>query len=395
MSNQDIEPVGLNPTMHRETQCVHCGSLADPTTGGLNSPIYPSTAAEYLDRDRVPYQRYFNTPNQEAVVRKVAALEGAEDGVLFASGMAAISTVMLSLLQTGNHAVLQEELYGGTHAFVSELFQRLGIRFDFVALTPDAIERVLTPQTKVIFLESPTNPLLHLVDLRRVAAVARTRGVTTVIDNTFATPINQNPVAHGIDVVVHSGTKYLGGHSDIQCGIAVTTAALARQIRHTACHLGGSLNAATCALLERSLKTLHLRVKCQTENAGRLAAYLASHPAVARVYYPGLAAHPGYEIACAQMRGFGAMVSFELRPGSADVQHRLKLIRPAVSLGGVETTICSPARTSHVKMPRAERERLGITAALLRLSAGIEHSDDLIADLDQALAKPAEGGISM
>lgn len=308
--------------------------------------------------------------------------------MLFGSGMAAISTTMLTLLQAGDHAVLQEELYGGTHAFVAELFARCGIGFSFVPLTPEAIEQALMPTTRVIFLESPTNPLLHLVDLRHVAAVARARGVTTVIDNTFATPINQNPVALGIDVVVHSGTKYLGGHSDIQCGIAVTSAALAGKIRHTACHLGGSLNAATCALLERSLKTLHLRVERQTVNAGRLAEFLVTHPSVARVYHPGLASHPGHELARSQMTGFGAMLSFELKPEAVtadDLQRRLKLIRPAVSLGGVETTICSPARTSHVKMARAERERLGINGALLRLSVGVEHVEDLLADLTQAL----------
>jgi cystathionine beta-lyase len=374
--------------MHKETQCVHSGGLPDAATGGLNSPIYPSTAAGYLDRNQVPYQRYFNTPNQEAVVRKVAALEGAEDGVLFGSGMAAISTTMLTLLRAGDHAVLQAELYGGTHAFVAELFQRLGIGFSFVAMTPEAIAAALTPQTKVIFLESPTNPLLHLIDLRRVAAAARMRGVTTVIDNTFATPINQNPVALGIDVVVHSGTKYLGGHSDIQCGIAVTNSALAGQIRHQACHLGGSLNAATCHLLERSLKTLHLRVECQTHNAGRLAEFLAQQATVACVYYPGLPTHPGHEIAKAQMRGFGAMLAFDLKAGglAADaVQRRLRLIRPAASLGGVETTICSPVQTSHAKMSPVDRERLGITDSLLRLSVGIEHVEDLIADLAQAL----------
>jgi len=374
--------------MHKETQCVHHGGLTDAATGGINSPIYLSTAAAYLDRDQVPYQRYFNTPNQAAVVRKVAALEVADDGVLFGSGMAAISTTLLTLLRAGDHAVLQAELYGGTHAFVAELFQRLGIGFNFVAMTPEAIAAALTPQTKVIFLESPTNPLLHVMDLRGVATAARARGVTTVIDNTFATPINQNPVALGIDVVVHSGTKYLGGHSDIQCGIAVTTAALANQIRHTACHLGGSLNAATCYLLERSLKTLHLRVERQTQNAGRLADFLAQHAAVARVYYPGLPTHPGHDIARSQMRGFGAMLAFDLKAGglSADtVQRRLRLIRPAASLGGVETTICAPVQTSHAKMSPADRAQLGITDTLLRLSVGIEHPDDLIADLTQDL----------
>lgn len=374
--------------MHKNTQCVHVGTVPDSATGGINSPIYPSTATEYLDRDRVPYQRYFNTPNQMAVVRKVAALEHAEDGVLFGSGMAAISTTLLTLVRPGDHVVLQDELYGGTHAFVTELFQRWGIAFDFVPLTPAAIERALTPQTKLIFLESPTNPLLHVLDLRRVAEVARARGVTTVIDNTFASPINQNPVTLGIDIVVHSGTKFLGGHSDIQCGIAVTTAALAKQIRRQACHLGGSLNSATCHLLERSLKTLHLRVERQSQNAGRLAEVLAAHPAVARVYYPGLPTHPGHAIAQAQMTGFGAMLSFDLKAGgpAADaVQRRLQLIRPATSLGGVDTTICSPVRTSHAKLSPTDRQRLGITPALLRLSAGIEHSDDLIADLRQAL----------
>jgi cystathionine beta-lyase len=367
--------------MQKETQCVHAGRVPDAATDGLNSPVYLSTAAGYLDRDSVPYQRYFNTANQTAVVQKLAALEGAADGVLFSSGMAAISTTLLALLRAGDHVVLQEELYGGTHAFVADLFQKFGIRHQFVPMNPAAIERALTPATKVIFLESPTNPLLNVIDLPAVSTIARARGITTVIDNTFASPINQTPLALGIDIVVHSGTKYLGGHSDLQCGVALTTAALAKQIRHHACHLGGSLNALMCYLLERSLKTLHLRVERQTQNAGRLAEFLANHPAVRRVYYPGGA------IARAQMRGFGAMLSFELQPpaGSAeDFQRRLKLIRPAVSLGGVETTICSPARTSHIKMPRAERERLGITDALLRLSVGVEHIDDLIADLNQA-----------
>ncbi len=373
--------------MRPETLCVHRGGLPDAATGGVNSPIYTSTAAAYLDRDQVPYQRYFNTPNQAAVVGKVAALEGAEDGVLLSSGMAAISTTLLTLLRSGDHAVLQEELYGGTHAFVVDLFQRFGINYSFVALSPETIQRALTARTKVIFLESPTNPLLRVVDLRRVTDLARARGVTTVIDNTFATPINQNPLALGIDVVLHSGTKYLGGHSDIQCGIVLTTAELTAQIRHNACHLGGSLNASTCYLLERSLKTLHLRVERQTDNAARLAQFLARHAAVLRVHYPGLPADPGHAVARAQMRAFGAMLAFEVKPGiSADaVQRRLTLVRPAASLGGVETTICSPVQTSHAKLSAADRQRLGITEALLRLSVGVEHPDDLIDDLARAL----------
>jgi cystathionine beta-lyase/cystathionine gamma-synthase len=374
--------------MHKDTLCVHSGTLHDSATGGVNSPIYPSTASEYLGRRQFAYPRYFTAPNQAAVVEKVAALEGAEDGVLFASGMAAISTTMLTLLRSGDHVVLQDELYGGTHAFVAEMFERLGVAYSFVPMTPDAIRQALTPRTKAIFLESPTNPLLHVIDLRRVAETARAGGVTTLIDNTFATPIHQNPIALGIDVVVHSGTKYLSGHSDLQCGIALTNKALAAEIRHNACHLGGSLNSSTCYLLERSLKTLHLRVARQTENAGRLAELLAGHPAVARVYYPGLPTHPGHAVAKSQMRGFGPMLAFELRPDAvpaADMQRRLKLIPPAVSLGGVETTICSPALTSHAKVSTAEQQRMGITAGLLRLSVGVEHFDDLAADLVQAL----------
>ncbi len=292
--------------MRLETQCVHSGGLHDAATGGINSPIYTSTAAEYLDRGRVPYQRYFNTPNQAAVVGKVAALEGAQDGVLFSSGMAAISTTLLTLLRSGDHAVLQEELYGGTHAFVADLFQRFGIDYSFVALVPEAIQQALTARTKVIFLESPTNPLLHVVDLRRVAEFARSRGVTTVIDNTFATPINQNPLTLGIDVVLHSGTKYLGGHSDIQCGIAVTTAELAEQIRHNACHLGGSLNASTCYLLERSLKTLHLRSRTpdrERRSAGAVPGPACRCPASVLSGFAGGSRPRGGQDADARFRG--------------------------------------------------------------------------------------------
>lgn len=374
--------------MRKETQCVHSGGLPDAATGGINSPIYPSTASEYLGRQDFPYPRYFNAPNQAAVTAKIAALEGADDGVLFSSGMAAISTTLLALLKSGDHVVLQAELYGGTYAFVAEMFERMGIAFQFAPMTPEAIQRALTPQTKVIFLESPTNPLLHVIDLRRVAAAARSRGALTVIDNTFATPIHQNPIGLGVDVVLHSGTKYLSGHSDLQCGVALANTAIVAKIRHAACHLGGSLNASTCYLLERSLKTLHLRVERQTENAGRLADFLVRHPAVTQVYYPGLPSHPGHALAKSQMRGFGAMLAFELRPdgiAAADMQRRLKLIRPAISLGGVETTICSPMLTSHAKMTPTARASLGINDGLMRLSVGVEHCDDLAADLEQAL----------
>jgi cystathionine beta-lyase len=235
------------------------------------------------------------------------------------------------------------------------------------------VAKAIRPETRLLFIESPTNPLLSVIDIRHVAEIGKARGIRTAIDNTFATPINQNPLALGIDIVLHSGTKYLGGHSDLCCGAALASRDLCER---------------TCHLLERSLKTLSLRVERQTENAQQIAEHLRQHQRIQRVYYPGLAAHPGQAIARSQMKGFGAMLSFELQPGFLDCtafQKKLQLIKPALSLGGVESTICAPATTSHQKMSPAERERIGVSDSLLRLSVGIEHVADLIADLDQAL----------
>ncbi len=374
--------------MKKETQCVHSGAIKDMMHGGVNSPIFTSTAFDYLDREHVSYPRYFNTPNQDAVVAKVCALEGAEDGVLFSSGMAAMSTAILAFVRTGDHIVMMDELYGGTHAFATEQFDRLGIRYDFAATDADAVCAAITPATRAVVIESPTNPLLSVVDIRRVAACARKHGVVTIIDNTFATPLYQNPVSLGIDIVVHSGTKYLGGHSDICCGIAVTTKEKASRIRTMALSLGGSLNAQTCALLERSLMTLAIRVERQTDNADRIARVLEKHVMVRRVNYPGLPTSAYHALARSQMTGFGPMLSFELDEAKVDPNRfirSLKLIKPAVSLGGIETTICAPAVTSHAKISAAERARIGISDSLLRLSVGIEQVDDLIGDIEQAM----------
>jgi cystathionine beta-lyase len=355
--------------------------------GGVNTPIYTSAAFEYMDRDDTLYPRYFNTPNQTAVEEKMCALEGAEGATLFSSGMAAISTTLLSLLKPGDHVVMLDSVYGGTHAFIQDVFDRLGIDCTFVRTDVTAIEQAIVPRTRVIFIESPTNPMLEVIDIRAVAALSERHDIVTVIDNTFATPINQKPIALGIDVVVHSGTKYLGGHSDLCCGAVVTSIEYSRQIRRMACHLGGCLNAMTCYLIERSLKTLAVRVERQSANAGRIAAYLATDGRVAKVNYPGLTSFPGYETARAQMAAFGGMLSFELAQAVAPnpFLRRLELIRPAVSLGGVETLISSPTATSHAKISARDRERIGITDRLLRLSVGIEHVDDLIEDLEQAL----------
>jgi len=373
--------------MKIDTKCVHSGARTDTMTGGINTPIFPSSAHEYLDAEITAYPRYFNTLNQNVLVRKICALEGAEDGVVFSSGMAAISSVFLSFLKAGDHVVLQDEIYGGSHSFVDAFFDRFEIDYSFVGTSAEEIETAINPQTRLIFIETPTNPLLSVVDIKAVADVARRHDCITVIDNTFATPILQNPMALGMDIVVHSGTKYLGGHSDLSAGAAVCNFDLASKVRHTAVNFGGNLNALSCYLLERSLKTLAIRVKQQTENALTLAEFLDGQPGFGKVNYPGLPHHPGHGIAREQMSGFGAMLSFEVADPalSADAfMRKLKLIKPAVSLGGIETTICDPARTSHAKVSTEVRVRQGITDNLLRLSVGIENIDDLLEDVKQA-----------
>ena len=375
--------------MKKETICVHSGTYRDSATGGINTPIFTSSATSYLDRDRAAYPRYFNTLNQEAVVRKLCDLEGAEDGVLFSSGMAAMSTSILAFAGSGDHVVLQDELYGGTHSFATSDFGHLGIGHTFAATDAGAVCEAVTDKTTAIVIETPTNPLLGVIDIKKVADFAKTKGITTIIDNTFASPVNQNPYLLGIDIVVHSGTKYLGGHSDLCCGAALTSKKNAQRIRALARHLGGSMNATECYLLERSLKTIALRVERQSENALAIAGFLQNHPLVKRVNYPGLPGFPGHAIAKAQMKAFGGMLSFDLDTAHVDPDRfvrRLKLIRPAVSLGGVETTITSPALTSHATISAEERQRIGITGSLFRLSIGIEHVDDLIVDLEEALA---------
>lgn len=376
--------------MKKETRCVHSGTYFDPATRGINTPIFTSSAYEYRDRADIPYPRYFNVPNQEAVIRKVCDLEGAEDGVLFSSGMAAISTAILAFVGAGDHVVMLDDLYGGSHAFAVDEFDRLGIAYTFVSTNAEAVRDAFRDETKLAVIESPTNPLLNVIDIAAVSGFAREKGVLTLIDNTFASPISQTPLALGIDIVVHSGTKYLGGHSDLCCGIAVSSREKTERILAMARHLGGSLNAETCYLLERSIKTLAIRVQRQTENAQHLAEFLNRRPEIRKVNYPGLTEFPGHEIARRQMEGFGAMLSFELDERQVDTTRflsELRLIRSAVSLGGVETTICSPAETSHSKMSAVERERVGISDALLRLSVGIEQAEDLVEDIGNALKK--------
>lgn len=375
--------------MRKDTQCVHSGTRKDPDTRGLNTPIFTSSSFEYLDTPENVYPRYFNTPNQKSIVRKLCDLENAEEGLLFSSGMAAISTAMLALLKSGDHAVLQENIYGGTHHFVTAEFERFGIEYSFVSNRAEEIEQAARKNTKIIYIETPSNPLVLITDIKATVEIARAKKAISIIDNTFATPINQNPIDLGIDIVTHSGTKYLGGHSDLCCGAVLTRKDLAEKIAATAANLGGSLNALTCYLLERSLKTLGIRVKKQNQNAQAIAEYLQKDPHIKSVYYPGLENHPDHAVAKDQMKGFGGMLAFELNSRAPDPERflkNLKLITPALSLGGVETIICSPAKTSHQKITAAQRAELGISDGLLRLSVGIENADDLIADLKAALS---------
>lgn len=356
--------------------------------GGLNTPLVSSSAIEYLDDSEVRYPRYFNTLNHDVVAEKMCALENAEAGLVTSSGMAAISSLFFGLLDKGDHVVFTEGLYGGTHALIVNELDRFGISYDFVAPDSGSIEAAINNATRMIFLESPSNPLLNVVDLAAVAKIAKQRGILTAIDNTFATPILQNPLDLGFDLVMHSATKYLGGHSDLCCGTVNGSARLLKKVRNHAVTYGGSLNAQDCFLLERSLKTLELRVRRQSDNAAVIAEQLDQHPGIRKVYYPGLISHPGHEIAKQQMTGFGGMLSFELTEGADPIAYlrRLQMVNCAISLGGVETTICQPVATSHQKVSATERQRMGISDGLLRLSTGIEDAEDIVADLLQALA---------
>jgi len=373
--------------MKKATQAVHAGSRKELNAGGINTPIFTSSAIEYMDDSEVRYPRYFNTLNNLVVADKLAALENAQAALVTSSGMAAISTVIIGLLNPGDHAIMLEGLYGGTHAMVLTEFERLGIRYTLVPADPDAMEAAIEDSTRMMFFESPTNPLLTVLDIRKVAAIAKKHDILTVIDGTFATPILQNPLDLGVSLVIHSGTKYLGGHSDLCCGAIAGAADLIEKLRQHALMHGGSLNAQDCALLERSLKTLDLRVCKQSENAMIIARALAKNARVRRVNYPGLERHPQHAIARSQMADFGAMLSFDVadRVNPERFLRSLQIIPCAVSLGGVETTVCQPVATSHQKMAAAEREKLGILPTLMRLSVGIEDTDDLVEDLLQAL----------
>lgn len=377
-------------TLGMNSMCVHAGELEDKQFKGAVSPLYMSTSYAFDDVAVKRYPRNFNTPNQVALAEKIAALEHGEAALVFGSGMAAVSAALFSFLGKGDHVVLQHTLYGGTSNLVAEEFGKFGIEYSYSKdLKPESFEAAIKENTRVIYIETPSNPLLSITDIKAIAELAKRKGLVSMIDNTFASPVNQNPIDLGIDVVLHSATKYMGGHSDILAGTAISSQVHIERIFNLAKNFGGNLSDYTVWLLERSIKTMVLRVKAQNENAMRLAEFLQAHPMVEKVYYPGLKTHPDHEIAKSQMRGFGGMLSFELKEGNDYMlfQNNLRLIKPSMSLAGVESTILSPAQTSHALLSPEDREEQGITDGLLRFSLGIEEAEDIIEDLQQAFSK--------
>ncbi|MCY2686762.1 trans-sulfuration enzyme family protein [Salinimicrobium sp. TH3] len=369
------------------TICTHVGEVKDEQFKGAVSPLFMSTSYAYEDVEVKRYPRYFNTPNQRGLAQKMAALEHGEAALIFGSGMAAVSTALFAFLQKGDHVVLQRTLYGGTSNLVVEEFEKFGIEYSFAHdLSAEAFEKEVRDNTKVIYIETPSNPLLTITDIEAVAKLAKKHGLVSMIDNTFASPVNQNPIDFGIDVVIHSATKYMGGHSDILAGTVISTEEYVDRIFQLAKNFGGSLSDYTVWLLERSLKTMGLRVKAQNENAQKLAEFLEGNELVKKVYYPGLPSHEGYELAKKQMHGFGGMMSFELKDiNSQTFMNYLRLIKPSMSLAGVESTILFPTKTSHGLLTPQERAEQGISDHLMRFSVGIEEPEDLIADIEQAL----------
>ena len=372
------------------TKCVHSGDLIDDKFKGATSPIFPSTAYDFVDVEEDRYPRYFNTPNQKALSKKIADLENCESALLFSSGIAAIYTSLFSFIKSGDHVIFQSSIYGGTLNLVFKEFKKFNIEYSLVdSFVVNDYEKDIKNNTKIIFVESPSNPLLKIIDLNAIANLSKKYNLISIIDNTFSSPINQNPADFGIDIVLHSATKYLGGHSDILAGTLASSKSNIDKIIESSINYGGNLSEYTVWLLERSIKTLSLRVKKQNENAIKIAEYLTTLDKVKSVYYPGLKSHSDHELSKKQMKGFGGMLSFELSDLDTAIlfTRKLNLVKSAMSLGGVESTLCSPTLTSHSKISKAERENLGIFDGLLRFSIGIEDSEDIIDDLNQAFEK--------
>jgi cystathionine beta-lyase len=352
-----------------------------------------ATAYSYKEGDMYP--RYFNTPNQIGLAKKISSLENAEESLVFGSGMAAISTSLLSYLSAGDHIVFQPDLYGGTRNFAIEHLNTYGIEYSFADdINLNDFHNKIKDNTKVIYIETPSNPLMKIIDLKGISELAKDNNIVTMIDNTFASPVNQNPIDLGIDIVIHSATKYLGGHSDILAGSVSSSKKKIKSIFSVGKSLGGNLSDYTVWLLERSLKTLFVRVEKQNKNANQLAYFLQNHECINKVFYPGLENNNFHNLAREQMNDFTGMLSFEINENiSREVfESNLKLIQPAISLAGVESTINVPFLTSHKWLPKEEKRKQGITENLVRFSVGIEDVGDLKRDINQALKKASNEG---
>ena len=378
--------------MHISSQLVQIGSKTDPRTGALSTPIYQTASFRHPalgESTGYDYTRSGN-PTRQALEEGLARLEGGAGACAFSSGLAAITTLLM-LYQQGDHLIVVEDCYGGTYRLFEQVLSRFGLTASYVdATTLDAIGQALRPETKAVFIETPTNPLLRIVDLRALASFCRSNSLQLIVDNTFLTPYFQRPLELGADLVIHSGTKYLAGHNDLLCGVIVAKEPeLAAKIRFLQNATGAILSPSDSWLLIRSLKTLALRMEKHNANALAISRWLLEHPKVSRVFYPGLPLHNGHTIHESQASGYGGRVSFEVNDPALvpQVLAKVHLIQFAESLGGVETLITFPAVQTHADIPAADRDRLGISDRLLRLSVGIEDADDLIADLDQALGE--------
>jgi cystathionine beta-lyase/cystathionine gamma-synthase len=382
--------VKLRDNAHFSTVCIHAGQEPDPSTGAIITPIYQTSTyvQEGLGRHKGHEYARTSNPTRAALEANLAAIEGGRAGYAFASGMAAIGAVA-SLLKSGDHVVVTDNTYGGTYRLFERVLRQYGLTFTYVDTGDEAaVDAAMTPATRMVFVETPTNPILGLTDLACVANQAHRRGAVLVVDNTFASPALQQPIALGADIVLHSTTKYLNGHSDSVGGIVVAVREEhVEWLKFVQNAAGAILGPFDAWLVLRGTKTLALRMAQHNTNGLALARFLAGHRAVRQVYYPGLPDHPQHALAARQMRGFGGMLSFDL--GSVDAVHhvldRLRLIALAESLGGVESLICHPATMTHASVPAERRAVLGITDSLLRISAGVEDVDDLVADLDEAL----------
>lgn len=374
------------------TKTIHAGVEPDPSTGAVMTPIYQtSTYAQAAPGDHQGYE-YARTqnPTRHALEANLAALENGADGICFGSGLAAMDAI-LKLLDAGDEIVATNDLYGGSYRLITKIYERFGMKGHFVPMyDASQFEQYLTPKTKLIWIETPTNPMLNIVDIQAICAIAKKRGILTAVDNTFATPYLQNPLDLGADMVIHSATKYLGGHSDTVLGAVVTkTAELGQRLHFIQNASGGVPGPMDCFLVLRGIKTLHLRVQRACENAEKIANALLGNPKINKVYYPGFKDHPGHELAKQQMRHFGAMVSFDLKEDTLENANKIltktKLFTLAESLGGVESLIGHPSTMTHASIPRAERLKVGLTDSLIRLSVGVEDVDDLLADLQKAM----------